>query len=82
LDSDITESALLALSVEILLEKGGIPVGEVGKLLQVRVMLLIHTFVLGYINPWYYHLCFISRAWTKGVREKEGRSLKHDAQAM
>jgi hypothetical protein len=34
LESDVTPSTLLALSVEILQEKGGIPVGEVGKMLQ------------------------------------------------
>jgi hypothetical protein len=49
LDSDITEPALLALSVEILLEKGGIPVGEVGKLLQVRVNCAMVAFSLVFL---------------------------------
>lgn len=43
LDSDVTPGALLALSVEILQEKGGIPVGEVGKMLQVRTSALIRV---------------------------------------
>ena len=36
-DSEVTSPALCALSVDILQEKGQLPVGEVGKLLQVRV---------------------------------------------
>ncbi|CAM9758996.1 unnamed protein product, partial [Discosporangium mesarthrocarpum] len=34
LEAEVTESALLALSQEILSDKGSLPVGEIGKLLQ------------------------------------------------
>ncbi|CAN0577672.1 unnamed protein product, partial [Ectocarpus sp. 12 AP-2014] len=34
LDAEVTDSALLALSKEILSDKGSLPVGEIGKLLQ------------------------------------------------
>ena len=45
-DLEVTAPALCALSVDILKDKGQLPVGEVGKLLQVCVCVFFFPFAL------------------------------------
>jgi hypothetical protein len=44
-DSEVTAPALCALATDILLERGELPVGEIGKLLQVRTHRTPHVLV-------------------------------------
>ena len=49
LSGRVTESALLTLSCDILSERGVLPVGEIGKSLQVRP--IYEPFPNAYVNP-------------------------------